>query len=365
MSDIKVIDFDYVERDFEFAQSKYGVAFRRAEVAPGQKVYRLTEMWEKTGTTAIISQVLGEDGEPMADVDVAFYWPDAPDPPDPPTSLHPHDWHPRFVHGLTNAEGEVGPSMGNGAYHGEGEGGPHAVWVRDPDVPSDICEKLGMLAGTFHDHLDLKFRLTVESEDGGNDDGEPDGNGDAPPPDQGDSEFVLVGDARFENTEGTNRIIIELAEGQARDFYDTRVDLRVGNDPNEPDYEYPQPFGPIDLQKYSLNVPYDPGEEDSRIFQVCIRHASTEEALSGWMPFAFTTNQYGIHHATVAWKVPGEPSPTPEPPLPDNLADLMIAVADTLVEMVLTLDSLTKWVIGAEEKFRRIGEVLGGSGEDG
>jgi hypothetical protein len=54
--------------------------------------------------------------------------------------------------------------MGTGAYHGEGEGGPHAVWVRDPNIPSDICEKLGMLAGTFHDHLDQKFGLMTMPE---------------------------------------------------------------------------------------------------------------------------------------------------------------------------------------------------------
>jgi len=52
--------------------------------------------------------------------------------------------------------------MGSGAYHAEGEGGPHAVWVHDPNIPSDICEKLGMLAGTFHDHLDQKFQLMTE-----------------------------------------------------------------------------------------------------------------------------------------------------------------------------------------------------------
>jgi hypothetical protein len=162
--DIKVVDLEYKERDFEYAKSKYGVEFRRAEVAPGQKVYRLVELWEKTGHTSLITQVLDEDGSPMASVDVAFYWPDAPDPPDPQTEVYPHDWYRNFVHGPTNVNGDVGPGMGRGAYHGAGEGGPHAVWVRDPNIPSDICEKLGMLAGTFHDHLDQKFKLMTVSE---------------------------------------------------------------------------------------------------------------------------------------------------------------------------------------------------------
>jgi len=156
--DIKVVDLEYKERDLTYAESKYGVAFRRAKVAPGQKVYRLVELWEKTGNSSLITQVLNEDGSPMANVDVAFYWPDAPAPSTP---VYAHDWHRNFVHGPTNVNGDVGPGMGPGAYHGEGEGGPHAVWVRDPTIPSDICEKLGMLAGTFHDHLDQKFQLMV------------------------------------------------------------------------------------------------------------------------------------------------------------------------------------------------------------
>jgi hypothetical protein len=164
--DIKVVDMEYKERDFEYAKSKYGVAFRRAEVAPGQKVYRLVELWEKRGHSSLITQVLDENGNPMASIDVAFYWPDAPDPPDPPTEVYPHDWHRNFVHGPTNVNGDVGPGMGTGAYHGEGEGGPHAVWVRDPNIPSDICEKLGMLAGTPHDHLDQKFQLMVAGKEG-------------------------------------------------------------------------------------------------------------------------------------------------------------------------------------------------------
>jgi hypothetical protein len=162
--DIKVVDLEYKETDFEYAKSKYGVAFRRAEVPPGQKVYRLIELWEKVGPASLITQVLDEDGNPMAGVDVAFYWPDAPDPPDPPTEVYPNDWHRNFVHGATNVNGDVGPGMGTGAYHGRGEGGPHKVWVRDPNIPSDICEKLGMLAGTFHEHLDQKFKLVTAGE---------------------------------------------------------------------------------------------------------------------------------------------------------------------------------------------------------
>lgn len=157
--DIKVYDLEQQEQNLDYAEEKYGVEIERAEVEPGQLVWRVVELWEKTGYTTLITQTLGEEGLPMAEVDVAFYWPDAPDPPDPPTEVTEHDWYPNFVHGPTNINGDIGPGMGKGAYHGRGEGGPHAVWIRDPDIPSDIVRKLGMLAGTFHDHLDQKFRL--------------------------------------------------------------------------------------------------------------------------------------------------------------------------------------------------------------
>jgi len=165
-TEVRVFDMDGVERDWDWAVAKYGVALRRRTgVAPGEKVYRLVELREKTGPSTLTTKVVGEDGNPVGEADVAFYWPGAPDPPDPPTEVYPHDWYANFVHGETNENGDVGFGMGSGAYHGWGEGGPHAVWVRDPDVPSDICEKLGMLAGTPHDHLDPKLELTTVGEE--------------------------------------------------------------------------------------------------------------------------------------------------------------------------------------------------------
>ena len=161
---IRVFDMNNVEQTLDWAIAKYGVAFRRAEVESGQKVYRLVELREKSGPASLVTQVVNEAGNPIVNMDVAFYWPGAPEPPDPPTAVLPHDWYRNFVHGPTNVNGDIGPGMGPGAYHGEGEGGPHAVWVRDPDIPSDICEKLGMLAGTPHDHLDQKFKLQTVGE---------------------------------------------------------------------------------------------------------------------------------------------------------------------------------------------------------
>ena len=171
--EIKVVDLEYNERDFKYAEDKYGVAFRRAEVEPGQKVWRLVELWEKTGAHSLITQTLDEDGQPLPNVPITFYWSSAPSPPDPPTTVYPHDWYNRFIWAKGNENGEVGPGMGSGAwididpnppYNAIG-GGPHAVWIHDPNIPSDICEKLGMRGGTNHDHLDQKFQLMVEGGD--------------------------------------------------------------------------------------------------------------------------------------------------------------------------------------------------------
>lgn len=163
---MKVYDFDDNEKTYAWAQAKFGVAFERAQVAQGQKVFRLVALKAKAGDVSLISKVLDENGNPINRQNVAFYWPDAPSPPEPPTTVYPHDWSQNFIHGLTNANGEVGPAMGPGAYIGEGECGPHEVWVRDPNIPSDLCKCLGMIAGTFHHHIDQVFQLQTQEEEG-------------------------------------------------------------------------------------------------------------------------------------------------------------------------------------------------------
>lgn len=182
MTNIRVFDKDLKERDLAWAKQKYGVEFRRYPAKDGETVYRLVELWEKTGHSSLVTKVLGKNGLPIPEKDVAFYWPKAPSPPDPPTTLLNWDWHKNFVHGPTNLNGDVGPGMGHGAYHGEGQGGPHAVWVRDSNFPSDICERLGMLAGTFHDHLDQVFQRVVV---GGEEPPGPEPEPDPPPPPTG------------------------------------------------------------------------------------------------------------------------------------------------------------------------------------
>jgi hypothetical protein len=271
----KVIDMDGNERDWSYAEEKYGVAYRRGEPNEDGEIYHLIVLVEKTGHSSLITQVLDENGQPIDQMDVAFYWPDAPDPPDPPTTLLAHDWHPNFTHGKTNLNGDVGPGMGHGAYHGEGEGGPHAVWVRDPDVPSDICEKLGMLAGTFHDHFDQKFQLLTGDVD--------------------TRWFYEVEDREEEPGDDNHIVIVALDDAN---FYDTRLSLVVGDDPGDPDWEAPGPIYPVNLKTYEVETNYVPTEgEEGRTFWARIDTPSGTP-LSDWLPFEFET---GVHKTITAY----------------------------------------------------------------
>ena len=293
MDDPKVIDFDYQERDFEYAKSKYGVAFRRAEVAPGQKVYRLVELWEKTGNTALIAKVLDEDGNPLENVEVTFYWPDAPEFPYPSE----HDWHSNFTVGLTNANGDgSGGSMGPGAYHGESEGGPHAVWVHDPDIPSDICEKLGMLAGTFHDHLDQKFKLMVHEGEGPSvDDYKELGRNFAEAPANGI--HIVAQDRNFHGTKariGVQHVVIDGEEVESG--------WQAG------------PFDPTSLTRYEFDATYTLLEgETSRLYWVTIIPRDGGPYVGGPYLCEFETGKKGVWTIEVG-EVEEPPPPPPPPP---------------------------------------------------
>jgi hypothetical protein len=332
MGEIRVFDLEGVERDFEYARDKYGVAFRRANAEMGYKVYRLVELREKTGSSALVTKVLDEAGRPMHLIDVALWWQDAPYPPEPMTNVTEHDWEDNFVHGLTNKNGDVGPGMGTGAYHGEGEGGPHAVWVRSANNASDICEKLGMLAGTNHTHLDQVFQLQVEGGEG--------------MPEKG--QFVEIG-RRFDGTEGENRIVIE-AIGE-RNFYETRAHMVVGDDPDDPDYEFSEPFHPVEIALYRLGANYEPmPDEEQRTFWITIQ---TPQGVSLSEPLGFTyeTNSHGLYVAQVEWVEGEEPLP-PEPPEPEPPDDVE-SLAALFRAMAVAHD-------GMAEMCRRIAEVLGG-----
>lgn len=179
---VKVFDRNGMELSEAAGQAmiaKYGIAWRRADVPAGDPVWRLVEFWEKSGPSAHVTTTLDEDGKPLENIDVAFRWASAEEVPE--DQRYPTDHYINFVHGLTNKNGDVGPGMGGGAATPEGglepgNDGPHQVWVRDPNIPSDLLYRIGWLAMTPHDHLDCKFQRVLSQ---GADDGD---GGSQPPP---------------------------------------------------------------------------------------------------------------------------------------------------------------------------------------
>jgi lysozyme len=168
--DIKVFDASGTERDWAWVLAEFGpLNLRLAEpvaMADGslQKV-ALVEVREQFGPANINVNLDNLDGSPVAGINVAWYWPDAPLLPaiPPPTSV----WENRAHYGPTNSEGVIGFALSSDAYYywpDRNEAGPHGIWVLAPGHPSDGLFGLGMIAGTDHRHLNLRFKV-VKTED--------------------------------------------------------------------------------------------------------------------------------------------------------------------------------------------------------
>ncbi|RPJ40109.1 MAG: hypothetical protein EHM35_00455 [Planctomycetaceae bacterium] len=124
---------------------------------------------------ALVVRVADEHGAAINGQRVAFYWPDAPVDPyaGPAGGLLPGMVPGRCVWGVTE-RGDVGFGMGRDSYFwpGQGQIGPHAVWVYGDDTRSDVILGLGMVALTDHAHFDVEYER-VEG-------------GDVPPEEEGD-----------------------------------------------------------------------------------------------------------------------------------------------------------------------------------
>lgn len=100
---------------------------------------------------AIIVKVLDKQGNPLPNIDVAWWWPDAPANPG-------LGWHDHGVIGTTNANGDVGHAMGGGAYYNpEVTQGPHRTWIAGPNR-SELFAGLGMIHDTNHRHIDVTYQ---------------------------------------------------------------------------------------------------------------------------------------------------------------------------------------------------------------
>lgn len=303
MGEIKVIDRDYQERTLEWAQQEYGISFRRATCLSGQKVWRLVELDEVSGPVSHITKAVDENGNPMENVDVAFYWPTAPDPADPPTVVTPLDWYRNFVHGLTNVNGDIGPGMGGGAAVGRGECGPHKVWVRG-EYPSDIVECIGWRALTPHDHLNIKMMLT-------------DGEGPEPPPNGGESMWKEVS-RTF--TAGDSRIILHCSGG---DLFNTRGDMKCGG------WQLPDAIEPTEGGIFTFDTTYP--EAEDRTYTAWVFQLPSNERVSDEVACEFSPSHKGRYDIFLEWGEDG--GEEPEPPEGD-VAEQIIGHANEIIRLV-------------------------------
>jgi len=159
---IKIYDMNGDAQDWAWLAAHYGPVAVSSLDGAG---WRLAEMREIEGPSALVVTLRDAGGIPLTGIRVAWYWPDAPEDPDagPQNGLPDGIIAGRAVSGLTGSSGAVGFGMGGGAYYwpDQGQMGPHAAWVYGSETRSQVVTGLGMIGGTQHRHLDLAF---VQSE---------------------------------------------------------------------------------------------------------------------------------------------------------------------------------------------------------
>ena len=170
MPDPIVLDASGAIRSMDWLRSKYGplVIYHPPPTSQPAQTWRITTLREKCNAPAsLVVKTLDVDGAPAAGIKVAWYWPDAPLDADAGPAGAPFDGVTpgRAVAGYTNALGDTGFAMGDGAYYRAdlGERGPHATWVHGAETRSDLILGLGMLPLTEHDHIDVEYTLVEEN----------------------------------------------------------------------------------------------------------------------------------------------------------------------------------------------------------
>lgn len=161
---MRIFDRHSELRDWAWLEEQYGpLVLQPASPGPG---WRLAEIWE--GVSNVLVQVQGQDGSGLQNIEVAWYWPNAPEN----ALAGPKDGVPEgMIAGRcqgparTDAEGEVWFPMGSGARYAPPERGPHAVWVYGSGTNSDVLWGLGLLAS--EDTLWPVFRWREDEEQPG------------------------------------------------------------------------------------------------------------------------------------------------------------------------------------------------------
>jgi hypothetical protein len=133
---LKVYDMNGVQRTYQWAVNKYGV---RVEPRSGWG-YHCVELREITGPSSLEVWVYQANGLPAANVRVEFYWPSGMD------------------YRYTEASGKAGFGYGSGSWIWDPTvGGAHWLVVNSAST-CDAVSRLGMLAMTNHDHLNVSYR---------------------------------------------------------------------------------------------------------------------------------------------------------------------------------------------------------------
>jgi len=133
---LKVYDMYGVQRTYQWAVNKYGVRVEQI----GGWAYHCVELREITGPASLDVWVYQANGQPAANVRVEFYWPTGMD----------------FRY--TEASGKAGFGYGSGSWIWDpAVGGAHWLVVSNASN-CDAVSRLGMLAYTNHDHLDVSYR---------------------------------------------------------------------------------------------------------------------------------------------------------------------------------------------------------------
>lgn len=165
--------------------------------------------------------------------------------------------------------------------------------------------------------------------------------------------MFVVTNTEFSVTEATSAIALVLDDDSIRDFYDTRVHMVIGDDPEHPALVFPEPFHPEDLCNYAIGVPYSPAPgELGRTFWVTIQDMDGND-LSDPVPARFETGVTGVHYIALTWGQVVPPPVTPPIPVPPGEPEVLVAISDILKEIAAIehrLGCLTE----------KVGEILAG-----
>ena len=133
---LKVYDMYGVERSYEWAVQKYGVLVQQRS---GWS-YHCVELRERSGPSSLDVWVYRANGLPASGVRAEFHW--------------PGDMAVQY----TDTSGKAGFGYGPGSWiYDPAVGGPHWLVIAN-ETSCDAVSRLGMLAGTPHDHLDVSYR---------------------------------------------------------------------------------------------------------------------------------------------------------------------------------------------------------------